>query len=125
MVGCPKARMANVRPTISKTLVRLKMLKISILPLALISSVATLAGCNKEPIPDFKCSYKQYGSGVTDTKIFKDRTISNDGNYFIYKSNDPGYPFILEVDRRTLSATASLTDNKTNEVLSYLTGSCK
>ncbi|ELT1236944.1 hypothetical protein R6041_002027 [Salmonella enterica] len=124
--------MTNVRSTkrqnqipISKTLVRLKMLKKSILPLALISSIVLLTGCDKEPIPDFKCSYKQYGTGVTDTKIFKNRRISNDGKYFIYQSDDEGYTSKLEVDRRTLSATMVMTENKTTEVLSYLTGSCK
>jgi hypothetical protein len=124
--------MTNVRPTkrqnqipISKTLVRLKMLNKSILPLALISSVVMLTGCNKEPIPDFKCSYQQSGSGVTDTNLFKIRSISDDEKYFIYKSDDNGYKFKLEVDRRTLSATMIMTENKTNEVLSYLTGNCK
>ncbi|HFG0655237.1 TPA: hypothetical protein ACGEPY_000609 [Salmonella enterica] len=101
------------------------MLKNSILPLALISSIVLLTGCDKEPIPDFKCSYKQYGTGVTDTKIFKNRRISNDGKYFIYQSDDEGYTSKLEVDRRTLSATMIMTENKTTEVLSYLTGSCK
>ncbi len=101
------------------------MLKNYIFPLALISSVVMLTGCNKEPIPDFKCSYKQYGSGVTDTKMFKTRIVSNDGKYFIYESDDKGYKFKLEVNRRTLSATMIMTENKTNEVLSYLTGSCK
>lgn len=101
------------------------MLKISILPLLVISSLATLTGCNKEPMPDFECSYKQSGSGVTDTKMFKTRIISNDGKYFIYESDDKGYKFKLEVNRRTLSATMIMTENKTNEVLSYLTGICK
>lgn len=104
---------------------RLKMLKKSILPLALISSVVMLTGCNKEPIPDFKCSYQQSGSGVTDTNLFKNRRVSNDEKYFIYESDDNGYTFKLEVDRRTLSATMIMTENKTNEVLSYLTGNCK
>ncbi|HFI5648598.1 TPA: hypothetical protein ACGQVR_001891 [Klebsiella michiganensis] len=124
--------MTNVRPTkhqnqipISKTLVRLKMLKKSILPLALFSSVVILTGCNKEPIPDFKCSYQQSGSSVTDTNLFKIRSISDDEKYFIYKSDDNGYKFKLKVDRRTLSATMIMTENKTNEVLSYLTGNCK
>ncbi|WP_096388143.1 hypothetical protein [Hafnia sp. CBA7124] len=101
------------------------MLKKSILPLALFSFVVMLTGCKKEPIPDFECSYKQYGSGVTDTKKFKNRIVSDDEKYFIYKSDDNGYTFKLEVDRRTLSATMIMTENKTNEVLSYLTGNCK
>lgn len=101
------------------------MLKKSILPLALISSVVMLTGCNKEPIPDFKCSYQQSGSGVTDTKLFKNRMISEDGKYFIYESDDKGYKFKLEIDRRTLSATMIMTENKTTNVLSYLTGVCK
>lgn len=104
---------------------KVKMLKNSILPLVVISSLATLTGCNKEPIPDFKCSYQQSGSGVTDTNLFKNRKVSNDEKYFIYESDDKGYTFKLEVDRRTLSATMIMTENKTNEVLSYLTGSCK
>lgn len=101
------------------------MLKIYILPLALIPSVVMLTSCNKEPIPDFRCSYKQSGTGVTDTNLFKSRKISDDGKYFIYESDDQGYTFKLEVDRRTLSVTSVMTENKTNEVLSYLTGSCK
>ncbi len=101
------------------------MLRKSILTLVAISSLATLTGCNDEPIPDFKCSYKQSGSGVTDTNLFKIRSISDDEKYFIYKSEDNGYKFKLEVDRRTLSATMIMTENKTNEVLSYLTGNCK
>lgn len=101
------------------------MLKISILPLFVISSLATLTGCNKEPIPDFECSYKQYGSGATDTKLFKYRMISEDGKYFIYESDDKGYKFKLEVDRRTLSATMIMTENKATNVLCYLTGVCK
>ena len=110
---------------ISKTLVRSKMLKTSILPLAVIFSVVMLTGCNKEPIPDFECSYKQSGTGVTDTHKFKSRKLSDDEKYFIYESDDQGYKIKLEVDRRTLSATMIMTENKTNEVLSYLTGSCK
>lgn len=101
------------------------MLKNSIFSLVLISSVVMLTGCNKEPIPDFECSYKQSGSGVTDTKKLKDRMISDDEKYFIYESDDQGYTVKLEVDRRTLSATMIMTENKTTEVLSYLTGSCK
>lgn len=100
------------------------MLKNSILPLIILSSLTTLTGCKKEPIPDFECSYKQSSTGVTDTKLFKKRRISDDGKYFIYESNDKGYTFQLEVDRRTLSATMIMTENKANEVLSYLTGSC-
>lgn len=101
------------------------MQKKFILPLALISSVVMINGCNKEPIPDFECSYKQSGTGVTDTKKFKIRKISDDGKYFIYESDDQGYTFKLEVDRHTLSATMIMTENKTNEVLSYLIGACK
>lgn len=101
------------------------MLKISILPLLVIFSLATLTGCHKEPIPDFECSYKQYGSGVTNTKLFKKRMISEDGKYFTYESDEKGYKFKLEVDRRTLSATMIMTENKTTNVLSYLTGVCK
>lgn len=101
------------------------MLKNSIFSLVLISSVVMLTGCKEEAIPDFRCSYDQSGSGVTDTKNLKDRSTSNDGKYFIYKSDDQGYTFKLEVDRRTLSATMIMTENKTTEVLSYLTGSCK
>lgn len=101
------------------------MLKLSILPLLVISSLATLTGCNKEPMPDFECSYKQYGSGVTDTNLFKNRIISEDRKYFIYESDDKGYKFKLEVDRRTLSATVIMTENKTTNILSYLTGDYK
>jgi hypothetical protein len=101
------------------------VLKISILSLLVISSLATLTGCNKEPIPDFECSYKKYSSGITDTKLFKNRMISEDGKYFIYESDDKGYKFKLEVDRRTLSATMIMTENKNTNVLSYLTGDCK
>ncbi|MBA0215389.1 hypothetical protein [Pectobacterium brasiliense] len=101
------------------------MLKKSLLPLTMMSFVAMLAGCHKEAIPDFECSYKQSGTGVTDTKKFKNRKISNDEKYFIYESDDQGYTFKLEVDRRTLSGTLIMTEDKTNEVLSYLTGSCK
>ncbi|MCX9044918.1 hypothetical protein [Citrobacter portucalensis] len=101
------------------------MLKNSILPLVVIFSLATLTGCNKEPIPDFKCSYQQSGTGVTDTHKFKSRKLSDDEKFFIYESDDQGYKIKLEVDRRTLSATMIMTENKTNEVLSYLTGSCK
>ncbi|MBS6928427.1 MAG: hypothetical protein KH152_07995 [Finegoldia magna] len=101
------------------------MLKISILPLLVISSLATLTGCNKEPIPEFERSYKQYGSDVTDTKLFKNRMISEHGKYFIYESDDKGYKFKLEIYRRILSATMIMTENKTTNVLSYLTGVCK
>lgn len=101
------------------------MLRKSILTLVVISSLATLTGCNDEPIPDFKCSYKQPGSGVTNTNLFQNKRISDDKKYFIYKSDDKGYTVKLEVDRRILSATMVITENKTNEVLSYLTGVCK
>ena len=76
-------------------------------------------------MPDFECSNKPYGSGVTDTNLFQNRMISEDGKYFIYESDDKGYKFILEVDRRTLSATVIMTENKTTNVLCYLTGVCK
>ncbi|WP_131701282.1 hypothetical protein [Enterobacter hormaechei] len=76
-------------------------------------------------MPDFECSYKQYGSGVTDTNLFKNRMISEDRKYFIYESDDKGYKFKLEVDRRTLSATVIMTENKTTNILSYLTGDYK
>lgn len=101
------------------------MLKLSILPLLVISSLATLTSCNKEPMPDFECSYKQYGSGVTDTNLFKNRMISEDRKYFIYESDDKGYKFKLEVDRRTLSATVMMTENNATNILSYLTGDYK
>lgn len=94
-------------------------------PLVFIVVMTLIAGCKEEAIPDFRCSYDQSGTGITDTTLFKDRSTSNDGKYFIYKSDDQGYTFKLEVDRRTLSATMIMTENKTTEVLSYLTGSCK
>ena len=101
------------------------MLKTSILPLAVTFSVVMLTGCNKDPIPDFECSYKQSGTGVTDTHKFKSRKLSDDEKYFIYESDDQGYTFKLEVDRRTLSATMIMTENKATNILSYLTGVCK
>ncbi|EMK7705558.1 hypothetical protein WFL17_12460 [Yersinia enterocolitica] len=101
------------------------MQKNKILSLAIIALCITITGCKEEPIPDFKCSYSQSGTGVTDTTLFKDRSISNDGKYFIYKSDDSGYTFKIEVDRRTLEVTNIMSENKTNKVISYLTGECK
>ncbi|EJB5573759.1 TPA: hypothetical protein I8627_004890 [Citrobacter freundii] len=101
------------------------MQKKSILPLVVNSPLASLTGCNKEPILDSECSYKQSGSGVTDIKKFKNRMISNDEKYFIYESDDNGYKFKLEIDRQILSATMIMKENNTTNVKSYLTGVCK